>query len=144
MDHPARLSAYLERRGLGPGEPRGDEVVAALRRDGRGAHRLEAAFRPVGARGDHLLIRVRTDQRLPGEVRDEVLASCNVWNARTRLPRAWLDASGPAGAGEGEVVLDGCAPRAALPTQLALDGFADAVLAGAERFWRWADLNAGW
>jgi hypothetical protein len=137
-----RLSAYLERRELGPGERHGDEVLVDLDPQGAGTHRLRASFRPVGPGGEFLLIQVRSGQRLAAPVREEVVTTCNLWNARMRLPRAWFD--GAAGAVEGEVVLDGCAPFGAVQSQAGFDALADAVLAGARSFWRWVDVHATW
>jgi hypothetical protein len=137
-----RLSAYLERRELGPGERRGDEVVVDLDPRRAGTHGLSASFRPVGPGGDFLLIRVRSGQRLPAARRDEILTTCNLWNARMRLPRAWFDDGD--GAAEGEVVLDGCTPFGAVQAQPGFDALADAVLAGARSFWRWVDVHAKW
>jgi hypothetical protein len=139
----ARLSAYLQRRGLGSGLRQGDKIVAELDPPGAGTHSLQAAFRAVGPRGELLLIQVRTRQRLSTAVRQDALATCNLWNSRMRLPRAWFDDRRP-GAVEGEVVLDGCTPFAALESQSSFDALADAVLAGAQRFWRWADVHANW
>jgi hypothetical protein len=139
----ASLDAYLQRRGLGSGRPQGDKIVVDLEPQEADVHRLRASFRAVGPLGKFLLIQVRTRQRLSTAVRQDVLATCNLWNSRMRLPRAWFD-DGQRGAVEGEVVLDGCTPFAALHTQAAFDALADAVIAGAQRFWRWADVHATW
>jgi hypothetical protein len=139
----ARLSAYLLARGLGSGLLQGDKIVAELDPQGTGTHSLQAAFRAAGPRGELLLIQVRTSQRLATAVRQDAVATCNLWNSRVRLPRAWFDDRRP-GAVECEVVLDGCTPFAALQTQSSFDALADAVLDGAQRFWRWADVHASW
>jgi hypothetical protein len=136
------LSAYLQRRGLGPGRRRGDEVLVELEPDGAGTHGLTASFTPVGKDGDFLLIHVRSGQRLPAAARQEIAATCNLWNSRMRLPRAWFEER--PGAVDGEVALDGCVPLAAVRSQAGFDAAADAVIAGSRSFWRWVDVHAKW
>lgn len=133
------LGRYTERRRLADGVRRGDAMLVALDSD---PHRLVASFRPVGPRGQFLLIGVRSDQRLSADVSRDVQASCNLWNSRMRLPRAWWDRAPEAF--DGQVVLDGCAPFGAVRAQPAFDALADAVIAGSRRFWRWVDAQATW
>lgn len=138
---PARLTAYLQRRRLPGGARRGREVLVELN-EPSDRHLLQASFCPVGPSGAFLLVGVRSSQWVSSDARQQVLASCNVWNSRMRLPRAWFDESPEEGAGQ--VVLDGCAPFAAVRTQPQFDALADAVIAGARRFWGWVDVHASW
>ena len=71
------------------------------------------------------------------------MTSCNLWNARMRLPKAWLDADLSGTQADAQVVLEGCVPDANL-TQTIFDGLADGVIVGTRRFWHWVDVHAGW
>jgi hypothetical protein len=140
----AQLSRYLAARGLPTGARRGAEVVVELPHGSTGTHRLLASFRPAGREGELLQIAVRSDQRIASSRRATAIATCNLWNARVRVPRAWLD-SGPDGTSmESHVMLDASVPFRALSSQESLNGLADAVLGGSRSFWRWVDVHASW
>jgi hypothetical protein len=134
------VATYADSRGLGPMSDRdGIQILPVSERDDR--HRLSASVLRTAPADHYVVVDVRSEQRVLADQWSLALSSCNVWNARMRLPKAWLDTD--LALREAGVVLEGCVPLSSI-TQDRFDALADGVIVGSRQFWHWVDLHAAW
>lgn len=133
------IEAWLSTRELPRGISPAGLIVASVERDDGGATRREVRCGRTDGDQPLLVIQVHSADSIASAHAAQVHATCNRWNARHRLPRAWIadrDTSL-------KVVLETSTPEAAL-TKECVERAGNATIDGAIDFWRWVDLHADW
>jgi hypothetical protein len=150
MDLLDEVGAHLRVLGLVGDQPAPDRWVAKVEGSGQlqvWVSRLPGpqAVNGNGARSAAytlLSVQVRSGLRVLRPAWPKAIVDLNDWNRRYRLTCAWLAVDQRLSAPDAGVVIEACLPVTADHTAENIDGFVDAVIDDAKRFWQgWAAVG---